>query len=231
MLRITAAVLAALVGTATAAAAQESASSPPPPTPPPMTTTAPPASSELSEPHGAGVVEIMAMPVGAMIFTQSPTGTSPRFGNYTLGGSITGNINHVLGLEGEAVWGRGLHENFKFNASDLVGQATPDMFNYSGSLIMSPIGDNHTLVPYVVGGFGGLTMFSTSAVTNLGVTANQTFWLSNAGVGLKWWATRHVGLRGDYRFMHVWNDNTAPVFFGQENRNVHRVYLGVTFTY
>lgn len=226
MLRITAAVLAALVGTATAAAAQSTTTTPPANDPPP-----PASSSEVSGPHGAQGVEVMAMPVGVMVFTQSATGRSPRFGSYTLGGSITGNVNHVIGLEGEAAWGRGLHENFTFNASDLVGQATPDVFNYSGSLVVSPIGNDHTLVPYIEGGFGGLTMFSTTAVANLGVTANQTFWLSNVGVGLKWFATRHVGLRGDYRFMHVWNDNTAPVFFGQENRDVHRVYLGINFTF
>lgn len=230
MLRTTAAVFAAILGTATVAAAQSTTTPPPPPNdppPPPVVVS----SSEVSGPHGAQGIEVNAMPVGVMMFTRSATGLGPHFGSYTLGGSITGNVNHVVGIEGEAAWGRGLHENFTFNASDLVGQATPDMFNYSASLIVSPIGNDHTLVPYIEGGFGGLTMFSTTAVENLGITANQTFWLSNAGVGLKWWATRHVGLRGDYRFMHVWNDNTAPLFFGQENRNVHRLYLGVNFTF
>lgn len=226
MLRTTAAVLAAIVGTATAAAAQ-STTTPPPNDPPPIVIS----TTEVSGPHGAHAFELMAIPVGVMMFTQSATGLGPRFGSYTLGGSLTGNVNHVLGVEAEAAWGRGLHENFKFNAGDLVGQATPDVFNYSASLVVHPIGNDHTLVPYVEGGFGGLTMFSTSAVENLGITANRTFWLSNAGVGLKWWATRHVGLRADYRFMHVWNDNAAPVFFGQENRNIHRVYLGVGFTF
>jgi hypothetical protein len=231
MLRTTAAVLALLVGTATAAAAQETTTTSMTTASSTTSTAPPPSSSEVGEKHGAQAFEVNAMPVGVMMFTKSATGLGPHFGSYALGASLTANVNHILGVEGEAAWGRGLHENFNFDAADLVDQATPDVFNYSGSLVVHPWGNDHTLAPYVEAGFGGLTMFSTAAVANLGVTADQTFWLSNVGVGLKWWATRHVGLRGDYRFMHMWNNSAAPVFFGQENRNVHRVYLGVSFTF
>jgi hypothetical protein len=34
-------------------------------------------------------------------------------------------------------------------------------------------------------------------------------------------------VRGDYRFMSVRSDDSAPVFFGQETRYGHRVYGAV----
>jgi hypothetical protein len=41
-----------------------------------------------------------------------------------------------------------------------------------------------------VGGVGGLTLFTDTAVTNLGVIANETYFAGNLGGGVKWFATR-----------------------------------------
>jgi hypothetical protein len=48
---------------------------------------------------------------------------------------------------------------------------------------------------------------------------------------LKWFASRHWGVRADYRLFRVKQKDTAPAFFGQENRYGHRVYGGVVLTY
>ena len=50
----------------------------------------------------------------------------------------------------------------------------------------------------------------------------------NIGGGLKWYAPNgRWGLRGDYRFIAVRSNDTAPAFFGQDTRYGHRVYGAV----
>jgi hypothetical protein len=53
----------------------------------------------------------------------------------------------------------------------------------------------------------------------------------NVGGGLKWFSTRHFGVRGDYRFLMVKSKDGSPLFFGNENRYDHRVQADLVFTY
>jgi len=80
-----------------------------------------------------------------------------------------------------------------------------------------------SVVPYVTGGVGALTVFETA---DLGVNDAETFLTGNVGGGVKWYAGRW-GLRGDYRFVGVQSKDDAPAFFGQETRYGHRVYGAV----
>jgi hypothetical protein len=81
------------------------------------------------------------------------------------------------------------------------------------------------VTPYVTGGIGGLTMFERPEV---GVIGTTTLLTGNVGGGVKWYAPNgRWGLRGDYRFVSVRSDQSAPAFFGQETRYGHRVYGGV----
>ncbi len=64
-----------------------------------------------------------------------------------------------------------------------------------------------------------------------GLTRNETYLTGNVGGGLKWFASRHVGVRADYRFFMVKSKDTAPSFFGREDRWGHRVYGGLLLTY
>ena len=103
-----------------------------------------------------------------------------------------------------------------------LDERSPHLLNYSGNLVLSaPTGTS--VVPYVTGGIGGLTLFERRPLT---VDQNETFFTSNVGGGLNWYAGRW-GLRGDYRFIAVQSKDDAPVFFGRENRYGHRVYGGV----
>ena len=77
--------------------------------------------------------------------------------------------------------------------------------------------------PVVTGGVGGLSVFKKES---LGIPENDTFFTSNVGGGVSWYAGRW-GLRGDYRFIAVRSKDDAPAFFGQETRYGHRVYGGV----
>ena len=103
-----------------------------------------------------------------------------------------------------------------------VDEKSPHLLNYSGNLVVSaPTGTS--VVPYVTGGVGGLTLFERRALV---VDDAETFLTGNVGGGVNWYAGRW-GLRGDYRFIAVQSKDEAPAFFGQETRYGHRVYGGV----
>ena len=54
---------------------------------------------------------------------------------------------------------------------------------------------------------------------------SDTFFTSNVGAGLKWYAPNNRwGLRGDYRLQFVKSKDDAPEFFGQDSRWGQRIY-------
>ena len=180
---------------------------------------------------GAGRVEIGAFPGGGIFFGKGTDDKGPNFGNYALGAAVTVNFNKWVGIEGEIGGGIGIRQDMTFNAATLTHQKTPDMLAFNGNVVVNPIGNDRTVVPYVVGGVGGLTLFTDNNVVNLGVVADETYLSGNVGGGVKWFATPHIGLRADARFIAVKNKDAAP-FFGQyDNRYGARIYGGLVLTY
>jgi hypothetical protein len=170
---------------------------------------------------GPGVVEATIIPGGGTFFTEGKDTNGPSFGNYDLGGSVTVNVNRYVGIEGEVSGALGISQSLDFNgaSSDVK---TPHLLNYSGNVIVSaPTGSS--VVPYVTGGIGGLSLFERAS---LGINDTETFLTGNVGGGVKWYSGRW-GLRGDYRFIAVRSKDEAPAFFGQETRYGHRVYGGI----
>jgi hypothetical protein len=170
---------------------------------------------------GPGVVEATIIPGGATFFTEAKDTQGPSFGNYDLGGSVTVNFNRYVGVEGEVSGALGLTQTLDFQGTTLGDQKTPHLLNYSGNVIVNA--GKGSVVPYVTGGVGGLSLFERAG---LGINDTETFFTSNVGGGVKWYAGRW-GLRGDYRFIAVQSKDDAPAFFGQETRYGHRVYGGV----
>jgi opacity protein-like surface antigen len=170
---------------------------------------------------GPGTVEVTIMPGGGTFFTSSNRG--PSFGSYNLGGALTYNVNRFVGIEGEVGGTLGIAQNLQFGS--ITGKTkAPNQLNYTANVVLSA--PTRTPVrPYVTGGIGGLTMFERPA---LGVSGTTTLLTGNVGGGVKWYAPNgRWGLRGDYRFVSVRADQSAPAFFGQETRYGHRVYGGV----
>ncbi len=169
---------------------------------------------------GPGIVEVSVIPGGGTFFTTGNKG--PSFGSYNLGGALTYNINRIVGIEGEVGGTIGITQDLTFGA--ITNAKTPNLLNYSGNLVVSA--PTHTpVVPYVTGGVGGLTMFDQASVN---VPTKTTFLTGNVGGGVKWYApSGRWGLRGDYRFVSVKSNDSAPAFFGQETRYGHRVYGAV----
>jgi hypothetical protein len=167
-----------------------------------------------------GTAEVTIIPGGGMFFVSSNTESS--FGNYSLGGAFTYNINRYVGVEGEVGETLGITQNLALGGVT-SSQKTPNMLGYTGNVVFSAA-PRHSTVPYVTGGVGGLTLFQATGVS---IANNTTFLTGNVGAGVKWYANNRVGFRGDYRFIMVRSSDTAPAFFGQENRYGHRIYGGL----
>ena len=170
---------------------------------------------------GPGLVEVSIIPGGGLFFTENTDTQEPSFGNYDLGGALTVNINRYIGIEGEVAGAVGISQDLQLGAfsSDVK---TPNLLNYSGNVVFS-VPTQSSVVPYVTGGVGGLSLFEKAS---LGINRTETFLTGNLGGGVKWYAGRW-GLRGDYRFIGVQSKDDAPEFFGQETRYGHRVYGAV----
>lgn len=170
---------------------------------------------------GPGTVEVTVIPGGGTFFTSGDKG--PSFGSYNLGAGLAYNASRIFGIEGEIGGTLGIAQDLAFGGLT-SNQKTPNLLNYTANVVVSA--PTHTsVVPYVTGGVGGLTMFERAS---LGVTSSETFLTGNVGGGLKWYAPNgRWGLRGDYRFVGVRSKDDAPAFFGQESRYGHRVYGAV----
>ena len=171
-------------------------------------------------PAGAGRAEITFIPVGAVLFTENTDSASPSFGNYQVGAGLTYNFNRFLGVEGEVSSSIGMSQSLDFGYPSTV--RTPDVLSYMGNVVVSAA-NGSSLVPYVTGGVGALSLFSREA---FGINETETLFATNVGGGLKWYAGRW-GLRGDYRFVAVPSKDETSAFFGNQARYGHRVYGAV----
>ena len=168
-----------------------------------------------------GTVVVSIIPAGTTFFTEGTETNGPSFGNYDVGAGVGVNFNRYIGIEGEVSGSIGVSQDLTFNDRTTT-QKTPNMLNYTGNVVVSAA--NHSsVVPYLTGGVGGLTMFER---VDLGIDGSESFLTGNVGGGVKWFNGRW-GLRGDYRFVAVKSRDDAPAFFGQETRYGHRVYGGV----
>lgn len=166
-------------------------------------------------PAGAGQTEITLIPGGGVVFTESKDASAPSFGNYQLGGAVAYSLNRFVGIEGEVGSSVGLSQGLEFGYSNDV--RTPDMLTYSANVVFSlPTGTS--VVPYVTGGAGGLSLFSRE---EFGIQHTENLFTSNVGGGVKWYAGRW-GLRADYRFIAVPSRDETSAFFGTEPRYGHR---------
>jgi hypothetical protein len=170
---------------------------------------------------GPGVVVVTVIPGGGTFFTEGKDTKGPSFGNYDLGAGVEFNFNRYIGIEGEVSGALGISQDLQFGGGT-SNLKSPNLLNYSGNLVLSAA-NRSSVVPYVTGGVGGLTLFDKAS---LGINDTETFLTGNVGGGLKWFNGRW-GLRGDYRFIAVRSKDDAPTFFGQETRYGHRVYGGI----
>jgi hypothetical protein len=170
---------------------------------------------------GPGTVEVAVFPGGGTFFTSGDKG--PSFGSYNVGAALTYNANRVIGIEGEFAGTLGVAQDLQLGGIT-TNQKPPNLVSYAANLVLAAP-THSSVVPYVTGGIGGLTMFERASV---GAIGTENFLTGNAGAGVKWYAPGgHWGVRGDYRFLAVRSNTEAPAFFGAETRYGHRVYGAV----
>jgi hypothetical protein len=188
--------------------------------------------ADAQERMGAGRIEVAGFPTGGMFFTGLSNDQEPKFENYALGAAFTYNLNRYFGLEGEFGNAVGVHQKITFRDNVLTNQRSPSLWAYTGNVVVNPMGNDRIIVPYATGGLGGMTLREKDDIHTLGVIHNTTYLAGNVGGGVKWFAHRYFGLRGDYRLVMVNDRSTAPEFFGRhEVRYGHRIYGGLLFTY
>jgi hypothetical protein len=170
---------------------------------------------------GPGTVVVTIIPGGGTFFTESKNTGRTSFGNYDLGAGVTVHLNRYVGIEGEVSGSVGVAQDLLV-AGRTSNLKSPNSLNYSGNLVLSAP-NKSSVVPYATAGVGGLSLFQT---TSLGINGTDTFFTSNVGGGVNWYAGRW-GLRGDYRFVAVQSKDDAPDFWGRETRYGHRIYGGV----
>jgi Outer membrane protein beta-barrel domain len=180
---------------------------------------------------GPGAVVITIIPAGATFFREAPDTNGPSFRNYDVGAGVDFHFNRYVGVEAEVTGAIGIAQDLQFSG-ETFNLKTPHLLNYSGNFVL--FAPNRTSVlPYVTGGAGGLTVFDKAS---LGINETQTFLTGNVGGGAEWFHGRW-GLRGDYRFTAVASKDhpapatapgrvRAPSFFGSETRYGHRVCGG-----
>ena len=152
------------------------------------------------------------------MFTENSDASAPSFSNYQLGGGFTYNLNRFLGVEGEVSSSIGLSQSLDFGYPSTV--RTPDVLSYSGNVVVS-VPSGSSVVPYVTGGVGALSLFSREA---FGIDQTETLLATNVGGGVKWYAGRW-GLRGDYRFLAVPSkDESVAVFRPRSALRTPRVW-------
>jgi Outer membrane protein beta-barrel domain len=116
---------------------------------------------------GPGTVEITLIPGGATFFTSKDAG--PEFRNYMYGGAVALNFNRYVGIEGEAGGTVGIAQDLTFRGST-ANLKPPNMLTYNGNVVLN-VAAGHSVVPFVTGGVGGLTMFER---TELSIDDTQT---------------------------------------------------------
>jgi hypothetical protein len=170
---------------------------------------------------GPGLVEVTLIP-GGVGFVTSKNG-APSFGNYGFGFATTYNINRIVGIEGDLAAMIATSSDLQFGDLNSHTKA-PNFLNYNVDAIVTAATFGPAAI-YAAGGIGGLTMFERVGV---GVLDDHTFLTGNVGGGVKWYAPNsRWGVRGDYRFLVAKSSDSAPAFFGQDNRFAHRLYAGV----
>ena len=118
------------------------------------------------------------------------------------------NYNLTENMQLEFMWNR---NNTSYSGqSILTGQyhkafdTTVDQFQF-GALYMF-LNSEHRLRPYIAGGLG----FTHDS--NGGGTPNRTEFGFNIGGGVKYYVSRHVGLRGDVRWLPTYGSSTNGLY-------------------
>ena len=148
---------------------------------------------------------------GVIDLTSSNAGTIDYFTiKSSVDYGVTAGYFFYPNLEGEFMWNRqptelGAHD-FVLGTTTNIGSATLDMFQWS--MLLEFRDPREKLKPYIVGGIG-FTHFDTNGAVNFSDTFSY-----NIGCGVKYYFSRHVGLRLDVRYSPSQTTSSFGTFCG-----------------
>lgn len=103
-----------------------------------------------------------------------------------------------------------------------------DVDQYQFGLLYTFLNSEHKLRPYIAGGLG------FTHASNSGGSSNQTEFAYNIGGGVKYYVSRHVGLRGDVRLLPTYGNSSVGTycdpFFGCYNAKISNFFNRGSFT-
>lgn len=173
-------------------------------------------------------VEVGAVPAGGLVFARGREAAEPGFDGYVLAASLTFNASRLLAVEYEVGAGfGGGRQNLVRRAIARAGSG-PAVFAFNLNVVVSPLGNDRSVIPYFTGGLGSLSVFArrTDAFAD-----DKTYLTFNVGGGVKRFFGRW-GLRGDYRLLTVAGEKGAqPFFAGRSRRYGHRISGGVIVSF
>jgi Outer membrane protein beta-barrel domain len=165
---------------------------------------------------------------GSLGTAQPPVNSFRVNGSLAFGTFLDYNLTENTQLE--FLWNR---NNTSYSAqSSLTNQyykafdSNVDQFQFGGLYMF--MSSEHRLRPYIAAGLG----FTHDA--NDGGNANRTEFAYNLGGGVKYYASRHIGFRGDARWMPTYGSSTNGVycdpFYGCYNARVWNYLNRGSFT-
>ena len=135
---------------------------------------------------GPGTVEVTLIPGGATFFTSKDDGARVRELHVRRRGGAQ--LQSVTQSEGEAGGTVGIARDLTFRGST-GSLKTPNTLTYNGNVVLD-VATGRSVVPFVTGGVGGLTMFER---TELSINDTQTLLTGSAGSGVKSYTPTAVG--------------------------------------
>jgi opacity protein-like surface antigen len=181
------------------------------------------------ETKGAGHIEIDGALLGGGVLVLPTVVSLPR--GYVIDVAGTANVTRRIGLEADFAWALGRSQTVGLNSLTPTIERTPGMLFYTGNVVYNPLGHNHPLIPYLEVGGGGMTVRSAENTPAFGLATSSTHLTANLGGGIRWFVMPHWGVRVDYRYIAIRNDDSQAVLGAPPVGHAQRVYGAVILTF
>jgi hypothetical protein len=188
---------------------------------------------------GAGKLELGLFPAGGTFFVGGDDDLEVNFNVYSFGGDVTYYLTEHVALEGEFGIGLGWGQDLMYQKAEVFHVQVPNVWSYFGNVVFFPRGTADKVLPfYLTGGIGLVSLQSRPPTKQFGYDVDtvgfESFIAENIGGGFKVFRTAapEWGFRGDYRYLIVNANDSAPPFFAKtKSRGGHRIYFGILFTW
>jgi opacity protein-like surface antigen len=178
---------------------------------------------------GAGRIEIdSALLGGGTLFVPS---AAPRSIGYVFDAAANMNVSRRIGIEGDFAWGMSREHAVGLSGIMPATVRSPNMLFYTANVVFSPMGHTRKFIPYAEAGGGALSALGGSPSDSFGLAPDSTHLTANIGGGVRWFPIPHWGVRGDYRYVAIRNENPPAGIGVVPVGHVQRLYGALVLTF